>query len=279
MLDTPKRQELVSFVISSSEARQMPYIEIPIALDWDISEYTIRRALIKEGYSRRVARVKPFLTATNRQQRRDWCEARKDWKKEDWAKVLWTDESTMLAGTGRKIWITRRPGEELLLDCLVLKFKRGSGWMVWACFSGMAGLGPLVFWEKDWGMVTSASYCERIVPIIEGWLRMRPGHIYMEDNAPPHAARATRAEFEFRGIHPMDWPPKSPDLNPIETLWNYIKECLHNRRPRCTRLEDLRAAIKEIWESIPQTKIDKLMEEMEERVRACLRAEGGHIPF
>jgi transposase len=50
LLDTSKRQELVSFVISSQEARQMPYLEIPISLEWEISEDTIRRALIKKGF-------------------------------------------------------------------------------------------------------------------------------------------------------------------------------------------------------------------------------------
>jgi hypothetical protein len=196
----------------------MPFIEIPIALDWDISEDTIRRALIKEGYARRVARVKPYLTERNRQQRLDWCTDRKDWSKEDWGRVLWTDESTMYTGTGRRVWITRQPGEELLLDCLVPKFSRASSWMVWGCFSGMAGLGPLIFWEKDWETVTSTTYCERTISIIDGWLRMHPGHLFMHDNAPPHSSRATQEELEARGIHPIFWPPNSPDLNPIETI-------------------------------------------------------------
>ena len=137
----------------------------------------------------------------------------------------------------------------------------------------------MIFWEKDWGTITADTYCERIVPIIDGWLRMHPGHLYMEDNAPPHTARATREEFAARGVYPIIWPPHSPDLNPIKTLWNWIKEALHNRSPRISRLEDLRGAIKEIWASFTQEKIDELLEEMQKRVRACVKAEGGHIPY
>ena len=108
---------------------------------------------------------------------------------------------------------------------------------------------------------------------------MHPGHIYMQDNAPPHSARSTIKEKAARGIHPILWPPNSPDLNLIETLWNYIKEELHNRSPRISKLEDLRQAVKEIWEAIPAWKIDELTEEMRKRVAACIRADGGHIPY
>ena len=86
-------------------------------------------------------------------------------------------------------------------------------------------------------------------------------------------------ELTERGIHAIYWPANSIDLNPIETIWNWIKEALHNRSPRISKLEDLRTAIKEAWKSIPQAKIDELMGEMQDRVKACIKAEGGHIPY
>ncbi|KAI0996483.1 hypothetical protein K3495_g11699 [Podosphaera aphanis] len=52
--------------------------------------------------------------------------------------------------------------------------------------------------------------------LLDGMTRFRPGLSVMQDNAPPHVAARTMEEFEERSITPIDWPPYSPDLNPIE---------------------------------------------------------------
>lgn len=48
---------------------------------------------------------------------------------------------------------------------------------------------------------------------------LRPGDIFMQDNAPVHTARLVRDALEQIDINVIDWPPYSPDLNPIENLW------------------------------------------------------------
>jgi hypothetical protein len=95
--------------------------------------------------------------------------------------------------------------------------------MFWGYFNGSTK-GPCVFWEKDWGYISSTTYMERIVPIVHRWIRMNPGLSFMQDSAPGHAARATIDEFRERGIKPIHWPPYSPDLNPIEVLWGWMKD-------------------------------------------------------
>jgi hypothetical protein len=72
--------------------------------------------------------------------------------------------------------------------------------MLWGCFSGKHGKGPSLFWENDWGTITAKSYQAHTIPIVDGWMRMHPRHIFMQDNASGHAHKSTIQEFIKRGI-------------------------------------------------------------------------------
>jgi ketohexokinase/beta-glucosidase len=107
--------------------------------------------------------------------------------------------------------------------------------MFWGCFNGVTK-GPGIFWEKDWGWIGQESYCAHIVPIIDGWMRINPGLQLMQDGAPGHAAGDTQVDLKERGITPLFWPAFSLDLNPIETVWNWMKDYIEAKYPEedCT---------------------------------------------
>jgi transposase len=100
--------------------------------------------------------------------------------------------------------------------------------MFWGSFHGNTK-GPYIIWEKEWGSIISASYRERVVPLISRFIEQRAYEageelILIQDNAPSHVARGTREELENRGIHYEKWPAFSPDLSPIEAVWNWMKD-------------------------------------------------------
>jgi hypothetical protein len=89
--------------------------------------------------------------------------------------------------------------------------------MFWGSFHGRTK-GLSLFWEKNWGSINQRIYCERVVPRIHEWMSMHPGLLFMQAGASSHTARATKELMASLGIYPIEWPPFSPDLNPIESV-------------------------------------------------------------
>ena len=74
-----------------------------------------------------------------------------------------------------------------------------------------------------------------------------------QDNARPHLAKKTTAWLEANVPYVMSHPAYSPALNPIEHEWSMIKYELEKREPG--NFNELRVTIEEIWEGLPQSKI------------------------
>lgn len=111
-------------------------------------------------------------------------------------------------------------------------------------------------------------------------MRTNPGLQLMQDGAPGHSARDTIEELHERGIFPIFWPAFSPDLNPIETVWNWMKDYIEKKFGDVQLSYDrLRAAVQEAWDELPREKLIELVQSMKQRCEDVIAAEGGHTKW
>lgn len=100
----------------------------------------------------------------------------------------------------------------------------------------------------------------------------RASIIFQQDNAPCHVSRKSKEWFEKNKIKVLDWPPQSPDLNPIEHLWAKLKISVGKRNP--TKKQDLYRVLKEEWEKINKEDCLRLVNSMPKRIHEVIKANG-----
>ena len=102
----------------------------------------------------------------------------------------------------------------------------------------------------------------------------------MQNGAPGHAAGNTIRELAERGITVIFWPAYSPDLNPIKTVWNWMKDYIERVYGDVQLSYDrLREAVREAWDSITEQQLKELLETMRERCQDVINAQGGYTKW
>ncbi|CAH2011764.1 unnamed protein product [Acanthoscelides obtectus] len=102
---------------------------------------------------------------------------------------------------------------------------------------------------------------------------------FQQDNARPHVARVTIDFFQHNDVILLPWSPRSPDLSPIEHVWDMMgRRLLNLQRPPQT-LEALREELVVAWNEIPQEDIDHLIRSMPRRVGECVAHQGASTHY
>jgi hypothetical protein len=272
--------QLIEFISQSKEHRRMPFWKVAIEIGFGVGEHTIRRTLARAGYTRHIALRKPPISETNRKLRLAFAHEHLSWTDEQWDAILWSDETWVTPGRHRPTYVTRNKWEELDPTCILDNPRKKKGWMFWGCFSGKYGKGPGIFWEKDWGWITKESYQQHTIPVVHGWMRLCPGQIFMQDGAPGHAATETLLDLIEREIQKIDWPPFSPDLNPIEKAWNWMKDWINVHYPQeQMSYDELRKVVQEAWDAIPEEWLIFQVRTMHERCEDIIKVNGMHTKW
>ncbi|GFV72804.1 transposable element Tcb2 transposase [Trichonephila clavipes] len=133
----------------------------------------------------------------------------------------------------------------------------------------------------DAGSINGTRYCNEIllpyVRLFRGAMGLQ--FLFMDDNAPCHRTVAAEQLLESEDIERMDWPARSPDLNPIEHVWDFLGRRLVARTLPPVTIRELRLALQDEWAAMSQQLIDTLILSMGRRCETCLAVRGDHIPY
>jgi transposase len=273
--------------------RRAPFKEIGNRVG-GISEWQVRVVAAESGYHRRVARRKPFLKPSMVKRRIQWA---KENSGRDWTRIVFTDEANIELGErpGR-IWVTRKAGEEFLRENIQPTFRSGRDKiMVWACIAHNRK-GPLIRLDmvpeivnekgkKKGGGLDGPKYVKQVLQgplkdfVAEMKVERGPNILVLEDGAPSHRSKvAAKARSEL-GLEQIKHPPDSPDLNPIEPLWNVLKNRVADIPGSRNSLDKLWAACQQVWDAITVDEINAHTGKMDDRVAAVKAAKGFHTRF
>ncbi|GFX88696.1 DDE_3 domain-containing protein [Trichonephila clavipes] len=104
------------------------------------------------------------------------------------------------------------------------------------------------------GTLTGQRYVDDILqPHVGYFLNGLPGAIFQQDNARSHTARV--AQDFLRHFQTLPWPARSPDLSPVEHVWDQLKR----QMPSCPSVHDLKLAVQDLWSHLHQDNIRCLM--------------------
>ena len=243
----------------------------------NISSRTVRRRLVDSGFFGRRPAKKPLLSKKNTMARLRFTHDHLHWTTDQWKRVVFSDESKFnLFKSDGPSYVRRPVGSRLDKKFILPTVKHGGGSvMVWGCFSGFA-MGPL---HRIEGHMDRFMYRDilndKLIPFIDETMPLR--NFFQHDNDPKHKSKFVTDWLQANRIEVLPWPSQSPDLNPIENLWDYVDNQI--RHQTYSNLNELFNALEMAWRNIDITYIQKLIDSMPRRCAEVVKQKGYYTKY
>ena len=226
--------------------------------------------VINENFKTKFLNYKITISDKNLKKRVTWCEEHIKWRNERWKNVIFTDEKLfVLYPQGKKIRV-KLTFDENLNDYSAKKMhSSGGGLLFWGAISLQGKIHLTVLYNN----VNSEDFAyflknEAIPNIMK---KHGPRFILMQDNAPPHRGATTKFLIKEL-INVMEWPPQSPDLNPIELVWMWMQNKIYDRI--FTTPKELEQFVFSLWDEIPNEVIFAFIHKIPDKILWILENEG-----
>lgn len=246
----------------------------------DVNPITIRRTLKKNGYFSRVCRRKPLISEVNRKKRLHFAKAYKDKPLDYWKNVIFVDESkfSLFRNDKKQEKVYRRRNEAYLLKNLSATVKHGGeSVMVWGAM-GYEGVGNLQYIQGNMDKTIYLNILKENLQASAEKLGIENSFHFYQDNDPKHKALDVRLWLLYNCPKCIETPPQSPDINPIEHLWEHLERQI--RKTRAVRnKKELKALISEEWNKIPPDVTKKLVTSIPSRLAAVIKHKGNPTPY
>lgn len=239
-----------------------------------VSEMTITNCLNGKGLKSYTASSKQFLSLRNQLNRLRFALKYRNWTEEDWARVWFLDEKTVQTYANGRILVRRKSAERFTPSKLVTPEVQNTRNKL-----NLVGFVSINGPNKVYSVSTCLNGLEfkslmesKVKPLI---MRQTPRPTILMDNSKVHLLGI---EFlKQAGVTVLeDYPPKSPDLNPIEHIWGYLQKDLNRRlRTICVSTKpQLQKIVNECWLAIPNEYVRKCINSMPARIEEVIRMQG-----
>lgn len=236
----------------------------------DISASTIREYLKNNHWVNRLSVWSAPISNATRTKRLAFV---KKWLKRGQClldNVIWSDETTVKTNPNTRRESHWTPSSTPRTRQLKIH-SGGKSQMFWGCIS-KHGVGPLITID---GTMDQHQYLEVLKDYFIPELRAAEvkfggNWVLMQDNAPAHTARLIKEYLSKESVTMLEWPPYSPDLNPIENIWNWIKK----KVGICATVAEIEDKVFQAWNSITPEMCLNYCGHYERRLQAVKEASG-----
>jgi len=189
--------------------------------------------------------------------------------------VFFTDEKIFylnppVNNQNNRVWSNGRKRDVDPQRLLVQRAKFSAHVMVSAgiCYSGKGRL----HFVAEKAKINAEYYVNNLLPrLIDDCHKLAPAHTSR------HAQKWLQQNSPYF-IKKNEWPPYSPDLNPLDFhIWGAMVEKYQAYTPKPVNLMELKIVLEAIWNDLPQEPIKKAVLGFRKRLQACIRADGGHF--
>lgn len=190
-----------------------------------------------------------------------------------WETVVWSDESKFnLFGSDGKVMVWQTRDEEYDPKCTVPTVKHGGGSViVWGCCT-RNGVGELYILNRTMDRFYYRDILEQHLLSSITKFKFGGEFLFMHDNDPKHTSGLVKNWLEEEKIQVLPWPSFSPDLNPIEHLWDELERRLERHQPKNT--QELENLLKQEWNNIDPNVLHKLVDSVPSRLCECTQMKG-----
>ena len=220
---------------------------------------------------------KPLISIKNIQKRMEFAQKHLSDVDQLACRTIWSDETTVRRMPKGQDIVYRVHSsvkkENLPVNAQIQQ--GGFSVMFWGCFS-ILGLGPLVALEGNQNQYT---YKDLLENNLLKEIQIAKSHfdtdmVFMQDNAPCHKTKFVMDFLAEKGVSVLDWPPSSPDLNPIENLWAIIKRKRHKEFGVPGSKSELIEQIFTVWENLDVELCERLTRSVKNRLEEVPRLNG-----